>query len=300
MSMPTNNTVSYTDLPALYLASDNASISAQKQFVKLTAAYIFLMIMATIAGSIALSSPSIRTVLAMTSAIFLTLSAFLRIAIRATKVEKTWYNGRSVAESVKTLSWRYMMATEPFHTTLGQKADNLFISELSEILNQQKSFAANLAGKANSDHQITDRMRMVRSQVTEERKRIYITDRIGDQMQWYNKKADVNTRLVDKFFAGMVASQVLGVIFAFCIVIWPAIAIHATGIFTTVATSLLAWTQMRQNEQLAQSYGLASQELSLILEKAVQVKTDEELITYVINSENAISREHTMWVARRN
>jgi hypothetical protein len=60
----------------------------------------------------------------------------------------------------------------------------------------------------------------------------------------------------------------------------------------------MTWTQLKKNDQLAQSYGLAAQELLLISGQAIEIKTNEELSAYVVNSENAISREHTMWLAR--
>jgi hypothetical protein len=60
----------------------------------------------------------------------------------------------------------------------------------------------------------------------------------------------------------------------------------------------MAWNQMKRNEELSQSYGLATQELIFIYEQSTQVKTEEELSNYVISSENAISREHKMWLAR--
>jgi hypothetical protein len=300
VNMSAANKITYDEFPALYRASDKASITAQKQFARLTAAYMLLMILAAIVGSVALSSPSGKMALALTSAIFLTLSAFLRIAVRAMKVEQVWYDGRAVAESVKTMAWHYMTGADPYAIGLGPKADTLFITGLSSLLNERKTFAARLASKLSTNHQITDRMRVVRSWNTEERKNYYLSQRIDDQRRWYGEKTEANSKAADRFFAGMVISQALGVIAAFSIAIWPESPIRATGIFTTLATSLLAWTQMRRNDQLAQSYGLATQELNLIHEEATQIRTDGELSAYVGNSENAISREHTMWMARRS
>src|SRR5690606_15189811 len=42
---------------------------------------------------------------------------FLCIFIGYQKPDRIWYNARAVAESVKTLTWRYMMRAEPFQAT---------------------------------------------------------------------------------------------------------------------------------------------------------------------------------------
>ena len=147
------------------------------------------------------------------------------------------------------------------------------------------------------EHPITDKMKLVRNLDTEKREAIYLSERIDDQRKWYSDKTKANLRSDNRFFAGIVVSQALAIISAFVIILWPRSQVNFTGIFTTLITAFMAWTQMRQNEQLAQSYGLAAQELHLIHEQAAEIKTDEELSLYVINSENAISREHTMWLA---
>lgn len=48
------------------------------------------------------------------------------------------------------------------------------------------------------------------------------------------------------------------------------------------------------------SYGLASQELGMIAEQVEYISDPEELSAFILDAENAISREHTLWIARRD
>ncbi len=297
--IPTINKIRKEDLPALFRTSDQASKAAQKQFALLTAASLVLLIVAAIIGSFALTNNSDKATLAIATAVTLVFSTALTVVILVSKLEKVWYDGRAIAESAKTLTWRYMTCTEPYHSTLKDEANKLFVSDLMSLLNQRKAFASRLGGKSAMERQITDAMKQMRNLCFEERKRLYISERIDDQRKWYSGKAEANQKSVYWLFAAIVISQVLAVISAIAMVRWPELSMNPTSILITLATAFLAWMQMRRHQELAQSYGLAAQNLGFIHEQGIGIKTEDELSMYVVNSENAISREHTMWLARR-
>ena len=52
-----------------------------------------------------------------------------------TRPERTWYEGRAVAESVKTLAWRYMVRGESFEDIDDPEADRILQREITGILN---------------------------------------------------------------------------------------------------------------------------------------------------------------------
>jgi len=295
--MDARNKILYDDFPALYRAADKASIAAQHQFVLMTSIELGLMILAAIVGSFTLSDTSFKTAIAIASAVLLTAGICITIIQRITKLERVWYDGRAIAESVKTLAWRYMTGSDPYSTTLGSKADEIFISSLHSLLLERKTFAARLGSQYNREQQIAEKMRKARNLSAYERKKLYLSERIDDQRKWYSRKTEVNRKQATRLFTLTIASQFLAIIFAFTLGIWQGSMIQLTGVFTTLATAFMAWTQMRKNEELAQSYGLATQELIFIYEQSSQVSTEEELSNYVLNSENAISREHKMWLA---
>jgi hypothetical protein len=80
----------------------------------------------------------------------------------------------------------------------------------------------------------------------------------------------------------------------------PESKIKLTGLFTSLASALIAWLQLNQHKELAQSYCVTELDLGLVQEQAQYVKSDRDLSDFVGDAENAISREHTLWTARRD
>lgn len=75
--------------------------------------------------------------------------------------------------------------------------------------------------------------------------------------------------------------------------------INFVPLMTTVAASFVAWSQAKNFDELRESYRMANDELCLIKdEQVLRAATEAEFLEAVVNSEGAISREHTMWAAR--
>ncbi|MCJ7516227.1 MAG: DUF4231 domain-containing protein [Dehalococcoidia bacterium] len=293
--------VKKNDLPALFRAADSGSVTAQRHYSQLIAIDLTLLVIAAILGSLALASTQAKGALALASAIILGVSIIVTGLIRIIRFEQVWYDGRAIAESVKSLAWRYMTCTEPYsHGLKAASLDQKFTSDLSSILAERSDFSSRLGGPLTRESQITKCMREVRKLNTEGREKVYLSDRINDQRRWYGEKTDTNQKSASRLFLAMIVSQILALIAAIILVRWPAVPINPTGILVTLAAVFFAWLQFRRHQELARSYGLAAQELGLICEQARHVKTADELSNFVSDSENAISREHTLWLARRN
>jgi hypothetical protein len=58
--------------------------------------------------------------------------------------------------------------------------------------------------------------------------------------------------------------------------------------------------KIRNFQDLTYSYSLTAQELSNIKEQRKNVSSEIDLDNFVDDAESAISREHTMWFARRD
>ena len=72
------------------------------------------------------------------------------------------------------------------------------------------------------------------------------------------------------------------------------------GLLAAIATAATAISQLNRHDELSKSYGLAFQELSLIDGLAERVEGEANLKKVVEDAESAISREHTMWIAKVN
>lgn len=294
--------VTNDDFPGLFRVADSASVAAQKRYSCLTIIHLTLLVIAAALGSFAalVATPQ-KGNMAIASAIVLGISIIITWVIRTGRLEQTWYDGRAIAESVKSLAWRYMTCSEPYIRHLEAKeVDQKFMSDLSAILAERRNLSAQLGGQNATKPQLTKRMRDIRSLETEDRKKVYLSDRIDDQRRWYGTKAERNRKLASRLFAAIISWEALALSSAIVLVRWLDSPVNLVGIFVILAAAFLAWLQHKRHQGLAQSYGLATQELGLVSEQSTYVATEEELSHFVSDSENAISREHTLWRARRD
>jgi hypothetical protein len=295
----------YSDYPALFRAADEASLAAQKNYLRLTRGTLILLVtgaaLAAVSSEFASPAPAMSA-LAMLSAIVLAVSLLLTLYLKISKLEQIWYGGRAVAESVKSMMWRYIGGADPYSVDLvpAAEADRKFLSELGSIVKERKQLAFGFGGEFAEEPQISERMRAVRAGTLDERKNMYVAERIFDQRRWYGNQAKLNRSAENKYFALIAFSQLCALVAAMALVEWPGSKIKLTGLFTSVATAFIAWLQIKQHKELSQSYSVAELELSFIQEQAQFVKNDRDLSNFVADAENAISREHTLWIARRD
>jgi hypothetical protein len=298
---PESHEIKKEDLPALHNAANKASITAQGRYITLFVLNLFLLILGAVLTAFALQSDEAKATLASAAGISFVLSTIVAASIAVKRYEKTWYGGRAIAESVKTLAWKYMMGAEPYGITLTTKdADERFRRDLSALLEQRRYLSGALDGELSNNPQITDEMRFIRGLETGERKDLYIKARIENQQRWYANNALTNQIKEWRWFLVILTAQMLAAASAFVLIRWPLAPLRLSGVFATVAAGSIAWLQVKRHQELAQSYNLAAHELGLIAITAIPIKTDEELSRFVSDAENAISREHTMWVARRD
>lgn len=292
--------VSSSDLPALHRAASDSSAVAQSRYLLLLRLDLLALVLGGLLTSVQIDNPSFNRWIAAAGAVLLVASLILVVMISVKNYEQRWYGGRAVAESVKTLSWRYMTGAEPFKIDLPpQHADNLFVDQLRDVLEQSELLAVRL-GRGSADREITDKMRRVRAASVEERRDLYITDRVRDQRAWYSSRSEDNEGREHALFVLMMFVQLAAVAAAVFSVAQPRSPLRASGLLTMLAIALLAWLQVKRHQELAQSYAVAAHELGLIAEEAEYVDTEERLSVFVADAEAAVSREHTLWVARRD
>lgn len=289
------------DFPSLFCAADSASKSAQKRYLFLFRLDILFAIAGAILSSISLNSTNEKKWLFFSGGVAFLLSLIITIVIKSFSFEKTWYGGRAVAESVKTSTWRFMICAEPYILSMNSmNVDGLFHKNLDKIRDERKEILGNFVETDSSQPQITDTMKGIRGLSTEERKKIYVEERVANQREWYSVKAGISKTNEFRWFIAVMAMQLCAGVSAFALIIYPDFPLNLTSIFSTVAMGFLAWLQVRRHQEQSQSYNLAAQELASIKDNSIHIKTDDELSDFVANAENAISREHTLWIARRD
>jgi hypothetical protein len=244
---------------------------------------------------------STRAVVAAASAVVLAGSALLTVYLKTSRLEQLWYGGRAVAESAKSMSWRYMMGAEPYFIGLGDaEADRKFVAGLKSIIEERKQLAFGFGGEFSAKPHISQRMRDVRAANFADRKSTYLSGRVSDQRKWYGDQARSNRSAENRYFVLIISSQLLAFVAAILLVALPESRFKLTGLFVSLAGALIGWLQLKQHKEQAQSYSVAEIELGFVQEEAAHVGNDRELSDFVADAENAISREHTLWIARRD
>lgn len=291
------------DLPGIYYTASQSSQTAQKTFTKLIKINIFLLLILAVISAINISSIKVeyQHYIPLSSAILMLLSIFITSAIEAGKFEKKWYDGRAIAESLKTLSWKFMMKSDPFYDLKKEDAEKLFLSEFKDIMHAIKPSGAILGENAHAnEHQLTDKMKEVWASNLETRKETYSKYRIGNQIDWYGKKAKENTDSVSIFFWTTIVLQFLTIVSAFYMVNLPNAGFNPTGLVATAVATIMTWMQVKQFRNLSESYGVTKSELRIIKDTIPTIKNPIDFSEFVKDSESAVSREHTLWRARRS
>lgn len=294
--------ISREDLPGIYYSASEGSIAAQKTFLWLIKTNIGLLVFLAILSAINISSvdKAYQFLIPLASAFLMVLSIIITFATESGKYEKKWYDGRAIAESLKTLSWKFMMKAEPFYGLSKDDAEAKFLNDFKEIKNAIRP-TGELFGDVSqaNDHQLTDKMRTVFASDLETRKGTYEKNRISGQKKWYKNNSGINSKKAERFFRIIIGFQIFTLISALIMICSPDSVFNPTGLVTTAIAVLMTWVQVKQYRNLAESYGITSTELSLIEDSIPNIDTNEKFSSFVAESETAISREHTLWRARR-
>jgi hypothetical protein len=283
-----------SDFPPLYQAADAASKKAQKIFFLALGSNLALLVVAAMMSVANISTRGF----ALLQMLPLTGTLALTIYLAVKRPQRIWYGTRALAESVKTISWRYIMHAEPFNR--GDDADrNHFKQSITVIFTTNVSISAR-AVTMTSGPQISQRMTDVRELSLQERMDLYEQERVDDQQQWYNRKAKSNQTSADWSFGILIALNVSAVAFAAAKVALPTTNYWPTDILVAAAASVMGWIQAKRFQELAASYTLTAHEIGLLRIALPNPPTEDKFSEYVGDAESAFSREHTQWQARRD
>lgn len=293
-------TMSEDSYPSLYRCADVASLAAQGTYVRFQRVYLGSLVLGSGTSAFtAIGSQSVNAYLYTGLAVVLVVGLLILWAMRARQDDKIWFDGRAVAESVKTATWRFMMRTQPFHDD--SSAEGLFLANLKEAREARPHLGRHLAAAMSADGSaITDVMKGKRSSSLEERRDFYASARIRDQKAWYAKKAKSNADAGARWFWAIALLQVVIVALAIVQAASAGLGINPIPIVTTSSAAMVAWSHLKRHDELAQSYALAAQELEEIATIASNQISEDTFSQLVEQAEDSISREHTMWCARRD
>lgn len=280
-------------LPGVWNDADTASARGQRWALTLTASKVGGGVIAAVGGVFS----GLNGGLGIAS--WVVLGGFIvalvsELASWVFQPEKDWYDGRAVAESAKTLAWRYAVCADPFPVVMSREvAENLFRTRMVEVVDQ----VSDRIIFESSHAVITPRMDQLRQLSFADRQRAYVEGRTLDQHRWYARKARTNRRFANGWRLVLIVAEIAAVTLAVGQVL-GAWSIDLAGLLAAIIGAGAAWVAVKQFSPLSSSYSLATKELAL-QEGRLRTVPEERWSYVVADAEEAISREHTTWVASR-
>lgn len=282
------------EYPAVYNSAGKLSANSQRDYLwTLRAEYAVLIVCAAMSSN----QVDISEYYYFYSFLF-SLGLGLFVWRYVTKPEQAWYQGRALAESVKTSVWRFCMRAAPFDDTNLDAAVANFRNHLTSILAANQYAGTRLPASFAADHQVTVSMRDVRRLNRRERMDFYEKKRIVEQRAWYAAKAGANKTIGRRWVLLCIAVYASAIIASLIRAAHPTWQSVPTEILIAIAASILGWIQIKKFNELAASYILTAHEIGIIHTGLQAVSSETDFSNFVNESEQAFSREHTQWVAR--
>jgi len=291
---PTRVELGPEQLPALHEAASTTSREAQRRFLRGTALQLWLAVAGSLIGVTALLQG--HSILAASVAgLSLITAGLVRGYLLATRAERDWYDGRAAAESSKTLAWKYAVGGEPFPLAAGPSVDDLFLSRLRAVM---ELFRSGIASGGARGVQITTAMREIRALPPADRRAIYDQQRLLGQYSWYSQRAMEHSRSA-RIWNGVVLTAQIATGVGVVLLAGAEQASAAVPVAAAVATAAAGWLHVRQLDVTGRAYALTAQELAAVRTLLESQSSEDEWALFVDDAEEAISREHTTWRARR-
>jgi anti-sigma-K factor RskA len=281
--------------PALFLDSDAASDRYQRTFLSLIQGEYWMLFLAAVFSMSFFSGVAYYVIYA---GVFFIGLAILLVRSQS-KPEQWWYRCRALAESVKTLTWRYMMRAAPFDGDAAT-ARVKFRDELHEIFRQNKDTANKITNDWSGNHQITQAMDEVRGTSRANRLAYYLKHRVDEQRDWYKRKSRWNRKRASLWIWVSGIAYVLAAAMVLVRIALPNSQYWPIEPLIVVAASVIGWMQIKKFNELAATYTVTAHEIGLIRPMADAVKNEGEFSEFVNDAEKAFSREHTLWIARQS
>lgn len=292
------------DMPVAFVDADKFSLRGQQQIIHGTSFRLLLTVVATVCLAVAPLWPTetgeghgdhheIEVGALVAAGLFL-IALLVELWLIYRRPEREWYDGRAVAESTKTLAWRYAVGGLPYAINR-REASRLFVEDIKTL----GTDVASLRTALTTGGQPTAWMRSVRTLSLSERRDIYLRERIRNQEEWYARKASYNRRRATFWNVTLLIAEALAVVLALLKGV-ALVPIDLASVAAAVIASGVAWLAVKQHESIAAAYALASRELGSVHVRLLAVDDEETWADEVASAEEAVSREHTMWRASRS
>ena len=281
--------------PELRNIADSASTTAQRIFIALNVAQLGFFAVASLIAGVSPTTEFYRHRCGWEVVAFMSLALLCTTALRIGRFEVRWFKCRAFAENAKSLAWRYVMVQG---TNCGGERDS-YLNEWRRLKERLPELQKEFALASESRELITDWMQQSAERTLPERVALYRKFRVEDQIAWYARNARSNRHQQNSWFWALFLLEAATIAYA----AYQAMALNKVslvGFVAAVGSGIVAWLQIKRYSDLGTSYAIAADDIALIAEKFNSIADQQTLNEFVDDIEEAISREHSMWLARRD
>lgn len=280
-------------LPSLYDAAEKVARDSQRAFLACLGIELASLLIAAFLGQ--LPRDDFGGFGPVGALLAFLLALVLRVSGVGGRAERRWYDARAAAESCKSLAWQFAVGGEGYRCD-SDDSEGRFRRDLVRVLEALPRL--NVPAGTQTRYGVTTEMEELRGRPRPERERVYETRRVDDQLAWYSNKAEFNRQRSKQWWIAAVAIESLAVVLGLARVI-GAFDVDWLGVLATAAAALAAWQQTKNFSGLSEAYAVTSHEVGMIKDAMSKVRSEQEWAQFVHDAEAAFSREHTLWLARR-
>jgi hypothetical protein len=286
-----NHTVVY---PSLKDAADQASDKAQRNFLCLNVALLTILASTALISGWTPACEETQRIIAIAIAILMFVALATTTMLRLGKFDDRWFRCRALAENMKSAVWFFVMCPR----ALIPSSENDYLKEVAELQKRLVPVTKEVALCDEGGPLVTTWMKETQNLPLDQKLTIYRQNRIEDQMVWYFKKSKFNTAREKNWFLAIFISEFIAVAYA-ALQAWRLWEINVVAGMAAMSAGFIAWMQTKRFSDLGVSYSIAANDLRRIAAERENVVTEEDAQIFVKEIEAAVSREHSMWLARR-
>jgi hypothetical protein len=217
------------------------------------------------------------------------------LALQLGEFDDHWFRCRAYAENMKSAAWKFAMTPEQSSAS----AEKLYLEEMANLRKRLPGEDAVILRYGHAGPSITDSMRSVQFLDLDRRASLYKKHRVEDQVKWYSHNSKYNRGREIFWYWAIFTIQIVGVILA-ALQITYAASYNAVSLVAAGGSAFVAWLRVKRFSDLSITYAVAARDLRMICDENRLIGSEEALAAFVTVAEAAISREHSMWLAKRD
>jgi hypothetical protein len=286
-----NPTIVY---PSLNEAADQASGKAQRNFLRLNIALLTILALTALVSGWTAACPEMQRGIAIGIALLMFAALAITTILRVGKFDDRWFRCRALSENIKSATWFFVMCPQ----ALVASSEGVYLKEVDELQKRLVQIAKEVALCDEGGPLVTSWMKETQKLPIDQKLAVYRQNRVQDQLIWYFKKSKLNTNREKHWFLAIFIIEFVAVAYA-ALQAWQLWQVNVVGGIAAMSAGFIAWMQTKRFSDLGVSYSIAANDLRRIAAERENVVTEEDAQIFVKEIETAVSREHSMWLARR-